>query len=239
MLTQLPDGKQIIEPVIEDRFQSADEALARLQEHQLFRPTHISRLYLPRHSTIIIEKTEQTYGVEIPPIGFRTTISKQLAITAIACINISILVFWLFLESRYQASNIYLAALLTNFYILIFVSLISGAGAFLFWFRWAFGHTKLKLNARRFQLRRSLRPWDPDRLIQGETQTITEIKLEKVRYLPLTVVAIIGTSSERTLSYRFGFLLTQQEKRWLVHELQTFLDAIQASRDKQTPNPSL
>lgn len=223
--------EQMLEPAVEDRFQSADEALAALQRHRSFRSTYIPGSYQPRDSNIVLTKTQHRCVVEIPPVGLRSTVSKQLISAIMLWLGTSLFALWLTLEALSNSAIGTLNSKPLLFFMLAF-STIFGLRALHYWSRWSMAHTTLELTPRRFKLLQSVRPWDQNIPLEGDTRHIVEIQLEPINIPPCLSLSLPSPYPNPLKKHCFGFLLTRKEQRWLSHELQTFLASLQEAELK-------
>lgn len=206
---------QMIEPMIEDRFLSAEEALAVLQGKKEFTRSAMMKLYRPANSPIILVKDEKKLVIKIPPVGLRSDCSRIFAMIPLVWNGILLLMIWTISAlSGYVVTR-------TGWYFVGAYGLL-GIGMLGTFLLTAFSRTKLEINRNNFQLQRwffGLRYYKVDR----QTQDISQLELKEIglsmKKTPITVI----TLNSRLRHYRFGSFLTEPEKEWLVAEVNKWL----------------
>ena len=206
---------RLIEPVADDRFICAEEALAVLQGKPEFdRQTSTPQTRRPTNSPITLINDRDRLHVEIPPIWLRSPHSRLFALFPAIIDGMLLLMLWITAISSYvltSAGSIYL-----SLYGLF------GLGLFINFLRSAIFRCIFKLDANKFALQFYFFGWCYQR-IQGQTKEITDIELKPIglsmNKAPITVCAL----RYRLRQYRFGCFLTEREKEWLVTEVRDFL----------------
>lgn len=212
---------RLIEPVTEDRFLCAEEALAVLQGKPEFdRQTCTPQTRRPTNSPITLINDRDRLHVEIPPIWLRSPHSRLFALFPAIIDGILLLMLWITAISSYvltSTGSIYL-----SLYGLF------GLGLFVQFLRSAIFRFIFKLDAHKFALQFYFLGWCSQR-IQGQTKEITDIELKPIglsmKKAPITVCVL----RYRLRQYRFGCFLTEREKEWLVAEIRDFLANSSAS----------
>ena len=212
---------RLIEPVTEDRFLCAEEALAVLQGKPEFdRQTCTPQTRRPTNSPITLINDRDRLHVEIPPIWLRSPHSRLFALFPAIIDGILLLMLWITAISSYvltSTGSIYL-----SLYGLF------GLGLFVQFLRSAIFRFIFKLDAHKFALQFYFLGWCSQR-IQGQTKEITDIELKPIglsmNKAPITVCVL----RYRLRQYRFGCFLTEREKEWLVAEIRDFLANSSAS----------
>jgi eukaryotic-like serine/threonine-protein kinase len=209
--------EKMIEPIIEDRFPSANAALAVLQGKQAISSHSVQRLRRPKDSFIILIKTEDRLGIEIPPKGLRTNRSLLFVIFSLVWNSISFFTLWVIAVFRNtsEINNIvtpFAWLLLIVFWsiglLMLRDSLLSTAS-----------RTKLEINQQSFQMQRWFMGWCFQKL-EGRTSDISWVEIDGIK--PITVCVL----RQKRRKHRFGSFLTQREKEWLVLEVRAFLRAV-------------
>lgn len=200
--------ERMVEPAIEDRFTSAQEALSALRRKQTA-PQALVRHRQPAGSRIKLTRTPHRLNLDIPPLGFQSQIIPLLGFT----------LFWNGFIFFWTTSAIAVGApiffpLFSIPFWFIGIKLLTGV-----LFSLA-GHTHLEMNRQRFQIQRSC--LSLSREIKGKTTDIDQVKL-KISYTQnhqkMTALAVIA--GVRT--HQFGSNMTRSEQEWLVQELSNFL----------------
>jgi eukaryotic-like serine/threonine-protein kinase len=199
----------MLEPVPEDRFLSATEALAALRGEQVARGSLVQKRRQPAGSRIIFKNTFQRFVVEIPASGFRF---QNLSWLGFALLWSGFLFFW-------TAGAIAVGAHLffPLFSIPFWIVGLGMVGGILFSVA---GRTRLEIDRQYFRLQWKL--LGLSRQIQGRTADIEGVKLSSHGGVN-NQSAIACILVEGVRSHRFGSWLSQSEKEWLVEEIAAFL----------------
>ena len=235
----------LIEPVADDRFLCAEEALVVLKGKQEF--THPSALLnnrRPVNSPIVIIDDGGQLAIDIPPVGLRTDCSQFFVLQPLVFNIFSFFLFGLTSQLTLVSGNAQglwgsiLGLIRSTFYwnlltshiwiwlwlwvILLEFFMISGILILVRFLITSISQTQLKVNTDRFQLERRFFGWRY-KTIQGKTKEITGIELKSIglsmNKAPITVCVL----RYRLRQYRFGCFLTEKEKEWLVTEVREFL----------------
>jgi hypothetical protein len=218
--------ERMIEPVAEDRFLSAKEALAVLQGEKEFTRSATVKLHRPTGSPISLRNDGKRLVVEIPSVGLRTPQSQFLMSIPNTFLSVLPAVILGIRSTGYilsQAGWVFL-----GIYGLFGLWMV---GTFLFS---AASRTGLEIERGNFRLQRWFLGWCY-REIQGRTEEITQVELRgiglSVNKAPITVC----TLRSRLRQHRFGSFLTEPEKAWLVAEVKDFLEKQQTVETPKTP----
>lgn len=238
--------EKMLEPVIEDRFTSANEALAVLCGEQAITVSQ-QKLQPPRNTPINLIKTENQLVVEIPPVWLRST--HSLLFSSLPLVGYGffwLVLFWICTElftgcgAGNRTDGLYLAILFLEGLVLSIFLLIGFCiiGRLLlrlvgFWmpssflFRGLFS-TSLKIDRNNFLLNFSLKlfllnvrwkiEWFTDNIAQV-TLGSTSLPLSKETF----TFCVLQQSRHK---HRFGIFLTQQENEWLAGEITYFLEKV-------------
>ena len=233
---------RMIEPVAEDRFITAKEALAVLRgEQPLTRPAVVK----PRQaidSPVSIKNQDNQLSADIPPVWLSSIYSQFFALIPLAWNALSFLArrltrgYWLLLTVDPPGlNNISLFAIVSN--------LLSGSGraaVTLIWLWvgifWLVGlwvlcayllrissRTKIDIDRHNFCLQRWFLGMRYQN-IQLRTKEISDVRLQGIglsmNKAPITVCVLKWKSRK----YKFGTFLTEPEKAWLVAEIKDFLE---------------
>ena len=207
--------ERMIEPAAEDRFLSAEEALAVLQGKQEFTRSATIRSGRPVESPIGLKNDGKRLVVEIPPVWLRSNHSRVFLLIPGVWHSIFLLMLWIVVASRYvltQAGWVFLGIYgLLGLWVL---------GTFLLS---ATSRIRLVIDQQNFQLRRWLFGWCYQR-VQGQTEEISQIELKGIGLSLNKAPITVCTLRSRLRKHRFGSFLTEQEKGWLVKEITDFLE---------------
>ncbi|MEL6401742.1 MAG: serine/threonine-protein kinase [Cyanobacteria bacterium J06626_4] len=205
----------LLEPLVEDRFPSAEAALDALTN-----PLPTSRrglshhpnaplvLHQPSGSKVKLSRSRRRLSLSIPPNGLRG-----------------------------EAAGVALFALFWNSFIFVWTAIaVSGGGAFFalfslpfwavgLWLMWTLakaivGKFSLEVTGDRYTLTRQLWRWQKQ--CEGGARDLYDVKLTTVytqNSRPVRAVAL----NAGTQTYKFGLALSAPEKDWVVSELQAFI----------------
>lgn len=213
--------EHMLEPIAEERFQSATEALAVLRGEQAYNRLSYRASRRPTTSAITLKQNGAKLTVDIPPIGLKNLISRRFALLPIAANSMSLLLFLVLLVltlGTLKGADLKAWLLLGG---CAFCSLLT---------LWRFllsaaVNIRLKFELETWYLERSFLGIRVQRL-SGKTNQINEfnlkpISLELHHRQPVTTCVL----KYRLKSFCFGTLLAEAEKAWLTKELQSFLQA--------------
>ncbi|QIZ69551.1 serine/threonine protein kinase [Oxynema aestuarii] len=197
----------MLEPAVEDRFQSATEALNALHDLRgRLTPGHRDRP-LPG-SQIILEKSDRELIVDIPPTG--------LTIHNIGLLGFAL--FWdffVFIWTFFAASASPFFALFSIPFWAVGLILIGSALSSLFL------RFNLEINARNFFMQWKFGLWQHQ--VTGKTQDLSRVEVSptsmKINDKPIVTCALFEGAKE----YRFGSQLSTIEQEWLVQQIATYL----------------
>ncbi|GET43945.1 serine/threonine protein kinase [Microseira wollei] len=208
--------ERMIEPEIENRFDSAQEALAVLQNERAAKSKSLTPRK-PKHSPIILTRTEERLLIEIPPVGLRTNQSKLLIFLSLIWNGISCLILWI-IRDFHKASAINLENPLAWIFLVIFWSI-----GILLWrdsLLVSLCHIKLEMNPESFRIQQSSPIW----LFKQVEEFRSDIKQLTVKTGWFNQITMCVSKAR----YRFGLFLTQAEKKWLVWEMRSFLEKLRS-----------
>jgi serine/threonine protein kinase len=207
--------ERLLEPLVEDRFTSAQEALAVLQSKKAMLkakkervPARSSDRHQLAGSRVSLKITPGNLELKIPFSGWK--LPSLYLISIITILNISCLPFIFFAAIQAPVIFVFL-------FLLVFLE-IQFLGNFLLN---QFGQVSLEFHESQFELK-----WNflgIQRKIQGNIHHISSVQV-----FP-TLVSIQGYSiitcalKTRFNTYRFGSGLTQAEREWIAMEIAAFL----------------
>ncbi len=208
--------EKMLEPAVEDRFQSVEEAIDGLRRKQSIRSSLSGSIIPQRQQTagsrIILIKNNQGLIAKITPYGLDENLLCALLIFyVIQVINNS----W-FMDIIATITTIFLAVYFINFWIVLLVLLK-------LFFDIA-GEIYLEINRYTFRIEWQLfgLSW---RQITGRTVDLKFVEVDSsVNFLgQKTITCAIWEGAQQ---HKFGSKLSNVEKRWLVEELRDFLAVI-------------
>jgi eukaryotic-like serine/threonine-protein kinase len=209
--------ERMIEPEIENRFDSAQEALAVLQKERTAKSKFITPRK-PKNSPIILTRTEEQLVIKIHPVGLRTNYSKLFALLCLIWNGISCLTIWIIRDfENVDAINLTnpLAWIFLVIFWLIGILLLRG------YILVSLCQIKLELDQEIFRIQRNSKIWF--------FKQVEERRLE-IEWLTVKTgwFKPIAMCRGRVPYYRFGLFLSEAEKKWLVWEMRTFLDKLRS-----------
>ncbi len=215
--------EKMLEPVIEDRFPSAKEALAVLRGEQAFTNNSTQKFRPPKDTPIKLTHTDGQLIVDIPPVLLRTTESQFFALLCLVWNGILFFLYWVIIDSSFPINSYYESA--SGFLYLLTVIGLSMLACF---FIWTTKRIRLEIDQANFKLEGFASSFTLQRNQKRRTTDINEVKLSRIglrwKKNPLTVCTLRVQSRK----YEFGLLLTQDEKKWLAIEINNFLDKMRS-----------
>jgi len=210
--------EKMLEPVIEDRFPTAEAALAVLQGEQALTNYATAKSRQPKQSNITLTQTEERLLVQIPPVWLRTKPSKCCALPFLAGNGFLLLAGWVIVESGY-----YTHIGEDRLSVLILILGIIEVWMFGIFISHAACRIRLEIDQTSYRLKWWLSGSWLDQKIQGSTKDINQVKLSGIA-LPLNINLFTScVIRSRLRKYHFGHFLTRSEKEWLVGEIKAFL----------------
>lgn len=221
--------ERMIEPVAEDRFLSAEEALAVLRGEKEFTRSVTPKLHRPADSLIARMNDGNQLIIEIPPIWLRSEHSRLFASLPIASNGI----LWLMI---YTVTTAFTAGytLTQAGWILLSVYGLFGLWMLVTFLFSAMFCTKLEIDQQNFRLQRWLLGWCYQEL-KGRTEEISQVELKGIGVSMNKAPITVCTLRSRLRQHRFGSFLTEPEKAWLVTEVKDFLEKQQTVERPKTP----
>ncbi|MFQ4136622.1 serine/threonine protein kinase [Nodosilinea sp. PGN35] len=201
---------QLIDPLVEDRFASAQVALAALTA-----PASPARAYprplAPRPPTgtrVQVQKSPTTLSITMPPPGLR---GETLGIGLFGLLWNGGVLLWVVMAI---AGGAWFASFFAVPFFVVGFGMIAGVANALL------AHVTLRLDRQRFCLTRRL-PWRT-RQIEGSTADLAKVELQTAythNGRPVETIALLDGINQ----HRFGTPLTAVEKAWLVAEIDAFI----------------
>lgn len=205
--------EKMLEPAVEDRFQSVEEAIDALRQKKSisssFSISIIPQRQQPAGSRIILIKNHQRLVAQIPPCGLK---DDNLLWAVLIFYVLKVINSWIL----GTMVTVFSTVVFLNFWIILLVLL-----ELLFDIA---GEISLEINRYTFKIEWHLfgLTW---RQIIGRTVDIKFVQLDSsVNFLgQKTITCAIGEGAQQ---HKFGSKLSNVEKRWLVEELRDFLGVI-------------
>lgn len=203
--------ERMLEPVVEDRFHSASQALAVLRGELAMPRSLGQKSHPPKYTPITLAETEQRLVVEIPPVWLRSRHSQIFALIPLVWSGFLLLSIWINLVVNTQP---YDTAIALSYWI--FLSLYGLVGLWMLgiFLLSAASRIQLEIDEQNFRLQRWLLGKRYQE-VRGKTEDIN-IKLCSIGLTmhkkPITVCVL----RSKLRQYRFGSFLTEPEKEWLV-----------------------
>lgn len=198
----------MLEPVAEDRFPSAKEALSTLKDEI---NSSLKKHCKPSGSRIRLKQTPGKLVLEIPPMGWQFDNVSGLGF---ALIWSGFLFLWTS-SSIAVGTNLFFPLFSIPFWIIGLGML----GNYLFSLA---GCTRLEIDRENFRLQWQLLGFSHQ--VKGRTVDIKQVEIDISNYRindrPIVTCKII----EEVRNHRFGSWLAQAEKEWLIEEITNFLN---------------
>ncbi|MEM9275443.1 MAG: serine/threonine-protein kinase [Cyanobacteria bacterium P01_F01_bin.143] len=220
--THLADWLEVmVEPIIEERFESASQALAVLKGEEKIHNWRNHTLRKPAHSKIELTKTRNKININIPHRKGDTRNFNHFLLFLSPLILVAFILF-----SPSNSPN-ELLTLIERIILTIPLGIIT----LYFFFNYLFsvlGYTQLEINYQNFCLQYCL--FFYKRKIHGNTEDISEVKLaydvlaggmDNSFWASIVEKCLIV---EGTKVHQFGRYITRIEKEWLTKEIAAFLD---------------
>ena len=218
--------EKMLEPAREDRFPSAEEALAVLQRGDFF-GLLVPKYGKPKSSPIRLTRAEETLIVEIPPVWLRGNYHAVLGLLPPVASGFLCLSFFWILGT---ASGSYLfAAVIALALLLICLRLLRYASqpALSHPLFGGFSRTRLEIDRDYLRFDQYLLGWR-HRIVSKSTKDIEGIKLGRIGLPPnKKPLSFLTVEVESGKKHNFGLLLERAESEWLVGEIAAFLEKLQ------------
>ncbi len=226
--------ERMIEPVAEDRFLSAAEALAVLRGEKEFSRSALVKHRRPADSPIILINDGKKLVAEIPPIWLRSNHSRIFALLPTVWngfLLLMILVSWIITTTASSYSLTLIGWIFLGVYALF------GLWILRTFLSSAMFRIRLEIDQQNFQLQRYFLGWCYQKL-QGKTQEISQVELRRIGLSMNKVPITVCTLKSRRRQHQFGSFLTEPEKAWLMIEVKDFLEKQYTVEKLETSNKS-
>ncbi len=210
--------ERMVEPIPEDRFHSAMDALTVLQGGL---ESHVPSLrQRPLRTPIALVRLADQLVINIPPVWFRTAYVQWLLVLPLAWQGISLVLIWLI-----EAGMGWGWGLMNMPAVLLIPTIHQVVGLILWWnfFRSTASRIRIECTSESIRFKR----WILGKLVQeieGDRQRTSVGPLPELscrvspfalrRGRPITVCELRGE--------QFGFWLTEAEKTWIIQEVNAF-----------------
>jgi eukaryotic-like serine/threonine-protein kinase len=202
--------ERMVEPVAEDRFQTADDALAVLLGKRALAQVVTPPLDRPSRSPVTIIRDEDQLLIKIPPTWLRSTHSRLLALLPLASNSFLLILIWLItVSSHYMTPASWLLLLVYGGFSLgMAVKFLLNAAS----------QVRVEIDASRVRVQQTVAGLIVETKEADSTDivnaTLTPIGIT-IRKIPITVCTV----QIRRSRYRFGLFLTEAEKVRIVKEI--------------------
>jgi hypothetical protein len=205
--------ERVLEPVADDRFTTAQEALDVLQGRRTLPP--LLSKSRPIETPIRLTKGDRSLRIDIPPIGLRTPQSKQFGLVTLIWDGLLLLLIGavLMLSLFPRLSNLLWLGGFAVVGLWILTTFLYGT----------LSRVRLELDDRHFHLQKWLLGSRYCN-VKGELSHIRQVQWQTI--LKLANKDTSFTSCSLKLGWRtrsLGSCLTPVEAKWLVKEIQAFL----------------
>jgi eukaryotic-like serine/threonine-protein kinase len=216
----------LLDPIAEDRFQSAQEALTVLRGEQVYTRRAYQISHRPCQSAIAIRQNGSKLVIEIPPIGLKSPISRWFALLPlISGVFLLLMFLTLFVSTlgAFKGIPILLCLVFASFTLLnavILARFLLSAAV----------NLRMEIDPEWFCLKRTLLGL-PLLDLHFRTQKLAPLQLKPIalklnHQQKITTCVLQGNKQQ----YQFGTLLAEPEKAWLIAEIQAFLKSIVPAR---------
>jgi serine/threonine protein kinase len=234
--------ERMIEPVAEDRFLSAEEALTVLRGKKVFTRSTTPKTRQIADSPITLMNNGKQLAVVIPPVWLRSAHSRLFLFQPLVWNGFFFLMISMFLASgslpiltsvafRFFPLAGQIGLVLLGMFGLIGLSML---GTFLLS---AASRTRLEIDRQNFRLQRRFLGWCYQK-VQGRTEEISQIELKGIGLSINKVPITVCTLRSRLRQHRFGSFLTEPEKAWLIAEVKDFVEKQYTVKKLETSNKS-
>lgn len=211
---------QMLEPAMEDRFPSAQEALAALQE-PLRHAVELTRSEFqiarqPAGSRIQLQQTAQAVTIDIPPQRF---LSRNLGLLGFALVWNGFIFFWTSTAIA-MGAPIFFPLFSIPFWIAGMVLLGSALAPITI-------RTQVEINHHRFRLSQKLLGLQY-RQVEGNTEDLEAVQWFDTQVRVNDQIVYTCAFIEGVQTHQFGSALTHNEQKWLVQELSKFLAKVRS-----------
>jgi serine/threonine protein kinase len=235
--------ERMIEPVAEDRFSTAKEALAVLRYEE-----PLSRLAVlkPRQvidSPVTLKNQDNQLIIDIPPVWLSSIYSQYFALIPLVWNALSFPVIWLTTPYVLKAlvslgrqngwKNISLFAIVSDLlsqgswpftkWLLIGILWLVGLWVLCAYLLRVSSRTKIEIDRHNFRLQR----WFLGmryKNIQVRSEEISDVELQGIGLSMNKALITVCVLKSKSRKYKFGTFLTEPEKAWLVAKIQEFLE---------------
>ena len=219
--------EKILSPAREDRFQSAEEALAVLQGAGTLGLV-VTKYDKPKGSPIRLTAAEESLTVEIPPIWLRSNFHAVISLLPpVASGILALAVVW---TATALNSHIFTELIVFVLCLRFLAEIGRPLGNLIFS---GISRSRLEVDKHYFRFEQYLLDWRSEKRWH-RIEKIVGVRLNRVslplRKKPLTFLTVQLSSVEK---YSFGFLLERQENEWLLGEIAAVMEKVQPIAAKE------
>ncbi len=207
----------MLEPVYEDRFQTATEALNALNNNSVITSSTSSKIQSPpkkpKGSRVQIQRTSRSLMIDIPPAGFR---SQDLFL-------------WIFAAGWNGFLLIFLlSAGIQLFFSPAIIHILVGLGLITYLLWHSRSQVQINIETNRFSVHRKCLFYH--RQSQGETADLEKVEIHHTGITSNDEPVMNCALFEGVKKHQFGSLLVREEQEWLVAEMNDFLQQLKSRK---------
>ena len=217
--------EKMLEPFIEERFESATEVLEVLKGDRQENNYPSFKHQPPSRNPVRLNKTNKQLIAEIPPAGWASGVPRQWQLGLLLC---GILFGGSALGSIVSLLGRDLEVIEVFGPILPLAISLVCLGILLFNVK---GSSRLEINEQTFQIQWKLLGYNYYQA-RGKTRDIRRVELISFIIEIDDPFLICCTVIERMGSHQFGMMLESEQKQWLVEEISDFLTQLQPTIDE-------
>ena len=221
--------EKMLEPFIEERFQSATAVLEVLKGERQKNNYPSFKHQPPSRNPVRLNKTNKHLIAEIPSAGWASGLQGwvQLGLLISSLIFGGLTLRLLVIQSE----NLQTLDALVNSLLTLTMSLIC-LGILLLSMKES---NRLEINERTFNIQCKLLGFNSEQ-VQGKTRNIRRVEITPAEFVVVTIEACALV--ERTGVHKFGMMLEAEQKQWLIEEISEFLTQLQPTIS-QTDSPEV
>lgn len=211
-----------IEPAAEDRFKSAQEALAVLKGEKKLTILGIKPNSIPPKTLVSIKKGKGKLVITIPPVWTSSKQCQKYLIFSILWSLVWSLVFWVIIESRFLIFADFNKIVI--FLLLPLIFMLLGISASVYFMNFAFLFTEFKLNQNGLSYSQWFTSYKLGKIfILDRVDNIDRVDLfyfGQPIFKNILTLCLIETSE---CNFGLGLFLSRQEQKWIIAEIKNFI----------------
>ena len=218
---------RMLAPSCEDRFTSAREALAVLTGEQKLTILGTKKVKKPQQSHASLKKTKDKLTITIPPGWQYSNLSKLLVLGLVSFNLVIALAVWIAIESHFL--NILLDELnkRISYGLLLWLLIVINGKGYGRILCPALGFTYIRIETKRFTVRKWLTKYKLGKvLIYEDPRKIEQARLKHFGEPFIRNVVTFCSIPLSNFDIQAGLFLPRKEQKWLVKEINYFLEQI-------------